>query len=369
MSASEPRFTLSARERSLRDAAAAIASTASTGDESLSRQELLALFAELRPLGYLGSVLPSAQNPGPLGFAALVEGLSPALALLGNHSVQRYLHAHGTDAQKQRFLLPLLDAASIAAIAITEPQAGADLSRLETTAERSGSTFVIRGRKTWVTHGLTADVFIVLAQTADGPTRFILPGNTPGLKRTALHVVGLKHLTFAELQFDGCTLSEDHVLGTVGKGLEGTKAAFPVARALAALQALRLGEAALEVARDYARGRHLFGRSLADSAVVQDRLADHAAKLAGARLLAYQVMTRLDAADCAVTAAEAKALACGSALEACLWATELSGSAALSTDNPLERLLRDARMMAVVDGTVALNRFVAARRLLRMEGL
>ena len=68
-----------------------------------------------------------------------------------------------------------------------------------------------------------------------------------------------------------------------------------------------------------------------------------------------------------MTAAEAKALACGSALEACLWAIELSGSAALSTDTPLERLLRDARMMAVVDGTVALNRFVAARRLLRME--
>ena len=122
----------------------------------------------------------------------------------------------------------MLDAASIAAIAITEPQAGADLSRLATTAERSGRTFVLRGRKTWVTHGLTADVFIVLARTADGPTRFIVPGNTQGLERTALEVVGLKHLTFAELQFDACTISEDHVFGAVGKGLEGTKAAFPI---------------------------------------------------------------------------------------------------------------------------------------------
>ena len=165
----------------------------------------------------------------------------------------------------------MLDAASIAAIAITEPQAGADLSRLATTAERSGRTFVLRGRKTWVTHGLTADVFIVLARTADGPTRFIVPGNTQGLERTALEVVGLKHLTFAELQFDACTISEDHVFGAVGKGLEGTKAAFPIARALAALQALRLGEAGLDIARTYARDRNLFGRNLTDSAVVQDR--------------------------------------------------------------------------------------------------
>lgn len=365
MTASEPRFALSVRERSLHDAAEAIAGKSSIGDAPLSRQELLALFAELRPLGYLASLLPSEHGPGPLGFAALVEGLSPTLALLGNHSVQRYLDAYGTDAQKQRFLLPLLDAASIAAIAITEPQAGADLNRLATTAERSGRTFVLRGRKSWVTHGLTADVFIVLARTADGPTRFIVPGNTSGLKRTALEVVGLKHLTFADLQFDACTISEDHVFGAVGKGLEGTKAAFPIARALAALQALRLGEAGLDIARTYARDRNLFGRSLTDSAVVQDRLADHAAKLAGARLLAYQVITGLNAPDCAVTAAQAKALACGSTLDACLWASELSGSAAMAINSALERLLCDARMMAVVDGTVTLNRFVAARHLLR----
>lgn len=365
MNPSEPRFALSSQERSLRDAAEAIASKTQVVGAPLSRHALLALFSKLKPLGYLASVLPCERGPAPLGFAALIEGLSPALALLGNHSVQRYLHAYGTDAQKQRFLGPLLDAASIAAIAITEPQAGADLNQLDTTAKQSGRTFVLRGRKTWVTHGLTADVFIVLAQTTDGPTRFIVPGDTPGLKRTALDVVGLKHLTFAELQFDACILSNDDVFGGVGKGLEGTKTAFPIARALAALQALRLGEAALDIARVYARDRNLFGRNLADSALVQHQLADHAAKLAGARLLAYQAMTTLNAADSALTAVHAKALACASALEACAWAVELSGSAGLRSDTALERLLCDARMMAVVDGTVALNRFVAARHLFR----
>jgi alkylation response protein AidB-like acyl-CoA dehydrogenase len=363
---SEPRFALSARERGLRDAAANIAESQPRAEDGpLSRAELLALFGKLRPLGYLASVLPTEESPGPFAFAALVEGLSPALALIGNHSVQRYLHAFGTEGQKERFLIPLLNAQSIAAIAITEPGAGADLSRLATEAKRSGTGFVLNGRKTWVTHGLTADLFIVLAETEEGPTRFIVPGDTAGLTRSALDVVGLRHLTFAHLEFEACQISGDLVLGAVGKGLEGTKTAFPIARALAALQAVRLGEASLGVARDYARQRSLFGRSLTESALLQDRFADHAANLAGARLLAYRAIAELDSPDGATPAAQAKAMGCRSALDACLWALELSGSAGLRADTVLERLLGDIRMMTVVDGTVALNRFVAARRLLR----
>ena len=361
-------FALSERELSLRDAAEAIArdqQRTGCGGDPLSRRQLLDLFAKLRPLGYLASVLPREESPGPLGFAALVEGLSPALALVGNHSVQRYLHAYATNAQQERFLSPLLEASSIAAIAITEPHAGADLGRIETKARRTADGFVLSGSKTWVTHGLVADVFVVLALTEDGPTRFIVPADVAGLQRSKLDVIGLEHLTFAELRFNECRLSADLVLGEIGQGLAGAKTAFPIARALAALQSVQLGEAALDLARNYAQGRNLFGRDLAESSLVQSHVAEQSAKLAGARLLAYRAIAGLDGVDCAAVAAQAKALACRSALDACSWALELSGSAGLNSGSPLQQLSSDARMMAVVDGTVVLNHLVVARRLLR----
>ena len=356
------RFGLDAYERSLLALSQRMSQQVGRpGDRPLSREELLAAFAALAPSGYLASTLPGGA--GALRFAALVEGLSPTLPLLGNHSVQRYLHAFGSQEQKETVLSDLLSGRAIAAIAITEPDAGGDLGRISTAAVHSKGGYILNGRKTWVTHGMVADYYVVLAATAAGPTRFLVLAGAAGLSRRPLQPTGLRHLTFAELEFVDCSVPSDGRLGEEGQGNAGAKAAFPIARALAALQAIRLGEAALEMAVEFARTRIIFGQRLSTSAEVQDNLAALQGCLSAARLLAYRCMLELDGRSVVGMASSAKALACEGALNACRWTLDLLGSTSLTQSHASLDLVRDARMMAVVDGTTVLNRLATARRI------
>lgn len=333
--------------------------------------ELRAIFRELAPTGYLASTLPKeagGHGLSPIEFSALVEGLSPELTLLGNHSVQRYLHQFATGEQQKRFMPALLEGEGIGAIAMTESEAGSDLERMKTVAKRSGSAYVIDGEKTWVTHGMAANVFVVLARTDAGLTRFLVPGDTPGLEREALQPVGLGHMAFARLTFRGCELPAELRLGGEGEGLKGAKAAFPIARVLAALQSVRIARAALEIAREYATSRIVARSPLSASSLVQHGHAQWSARCDAAYLLCLRVASRLDAPDAVASASAAKALAGETGLDACRWAEDLLGSSSLHAGHPLLRLCGDARMMAVVDGTSVLNHLVVARRWLAAEG-
>jgi len=360
------RFDRSAAEHALLERAAAVAAAhPHPPGRPFDADELHRIFRALAPTGYLASTLPreaGGHGLDGLAFSALCEGLAPELTLIGNHSVQRYLHQFGTAAQRARFLPALLDGEGIGAIAMTESAAGSDLERMTTVARRSGSGYVIDGEKTWVTHGLAATVFVVLARTERGLTRFLIPGDAPGLQREALAPVGLRHIGFARLTLRGCEVPGELRFGEEGEGLKGAKAAFPIARVLAGLQALRIARAALDLARDYAHERVVAGSALATSTVVQHAYAQLTARCEAARLLCLRVAADLAAADAVALASAAKGLAGELALDACRWAEDLLGSSSLHADHPLATLAGDARMMAVVDGTSVLNHLVVARR-------
>jgi alkylation response protein AidB-like acyl-CoA dehydrogenase len=364
-----PRFYLSAGESALLERAQAIAASHAPVDgHSMSLAALRGVFRELEPTGYLGSVLPpeaGGKGLSPLAFAALVEGLAPDLTLLGNHSVQRYLHSFGSAAQCRRFMPRLLSGEEVGAIAITEAQAGSDLARIETVARRAGDRYVLNGRKTWVTHGMVASTFVVLARTGDDGdqfTRFIVPGDSEGLRRSQQKPIGLTHLSFADLEFNDCEVEAGLRLGAEGEGLKGAKEAFPIARVLAALQGLRIGRAALSLASDYARKRVVASQSLADSSLVQHGYSTLWARCEATRLLCFRVAANIAAPDATAMASAVKATAGELALDACRWASDCMGSAGLGADHRLGRLHSDARMMSVVDGTSVLNHLVAARR-------
>jgi alkylation response protein AidB-like acyl-CoA dehydrogenase len=367
---SEPaaRFDLTADERKLLAFAQGVTAPYAEHSGALPLATLREIFRKLEPSGYLGSILPvSAGGKGlsPLAFAALVEGLSPSLPLLGNQSVQRYLHDFGSPAQCKRFLPGLLSGDDIGAIAISEAQAASDLSRIETTATKHGSNWRITGRKTWVTHGMVASLFIVLARSGYAPgqfTRFIVTPEMPGFVRRPLEPIGLTHLTFAELELNNCEVSDELRLGGEGEGASGAKAAFPIARLLAALQALRIAQAAIETTADYARERIVAGSALVERSLVQRGHADLWARIEAARLLAYRAAANLADNEASTLASGAKAISGELALEACRWAADCMGSSALPASHRLHRLHNDARMMAVVDGTSLLNHLVVARR-------
>lgn len=361
-----PRFALSDEERRLRANATAIAERWRPQDRrALTRDQLLSLFQTLAPLGYLRSTLTppdDANGPAVLSFAAVVEGLSPALPLLGNHSVQRYLAADGNADQRSRYLQPLLAGRSIAGIAISEPDVGGDLRAITTRARRTDLGYVLDGRKHWVTHGTTADLFVVLAMFDAGPTRFLVPGDTPGLTRTPMQPSGLSHLSFATLTFEACEIGRAQLFGREGAGLDGAKAAFPIARLLAGLQAIRLGEAAVNRALAFAAARQVFGRRVIEAESVTSAAATLRSRLESARLLCYRGLTELDdRAGVNALAAGAKAIATDAAVAAAAWAKALLGAAALEAQDPIVQLADDCDMMAVVDGTAVLNRLVAGR--------
>ena len=366
------RFCRSDRETAFLERAVAIAAAhPAPSDRALTGDELRTLFRALVPTGYLASTLPpQAGGHGltALEFSALVEGLSPALTLLGNHSVQRYLHQFGHAQQRARFLPGLLAGEGIGAIAMTEEHAGSDLDRMQTTAKRIGGGYLLDGVKTWVTHGMAATVFVVLARTEHGLTRFLVPGDSPGLQREALDPVGLRHLGFSRITMRSCEVPVELRLGGEGEGLKGAKAAFPIARVLAALQAVRIARAALEIARDYASARVVGGSALATSSLVQHGHAQLWARCEAVHLLCLRVAADLAVGDAVAMASAAKGLAGELALEACRWCADLLGSSSLHAAHPLMRLAADARMMAVVDGTSILNHLVVARRMLAPAG-
>jgi alkylation response protein AidB-like acyl-CoA dehydrogenase len=369
MSQAEPRFELSSHERELLEFSQAVAAPyAAYSDGPLPLATLQEIFRKLEPSGYLGSILPAevgGKGLSPLAFAALVEGLSPSLPLLGNHSVQRYLHEFGSPAQCERFLPGLLSGEQIGGIAISEAQAASDLSRMETVARKKGDTWIIRGCKTWVTHGIVASVIIVLARSGDEAghfTRFIVPSDSPGLTRRPMTPVGLKHLSFAELELVDCEIPDVLRLGGEGEGASGAKAAFPIARVAAALQALRIAQAAIDVAATYARHRIVGGTVLAGQSLVQREHASLWARIEAARLLSYRAAGDLASREAVALASAAKAVSGELALEACRRASDCAGSEALAASHPLVRLNNDAQMMAVVDGTSVLNHLVVARR-------
>jgi alkylation response protein AidB-like acyl-CoA dehydrogenase len=269
--------------------------------------------------------------------------------------VQRYLHDFGSHAQCKRFLPGLLSGDWIGAIAISEAQAASDLSRIETVAGKHGSGWKITGRKTWVTHGMVASLFIVLARTGDTPghfTRFIVTPDIAGFTRRPLEPFGLTHLGFAELELNDCEVSDELRLGGEGEGASGAKAAFPIARLLAALQALRIAQAAIEIA----------AAALVERSLVQRGHADLWARIEAARLLCYRAAANLASSEAITLASGAKAISGELTLEACRWAADCLGSSGLLAAHPLHRLHNDARMMSVVDGTSLLNHLVAARR-------
>ena len=366
-----PRFDRSKNENALLERAQAMAEAhpRPTG-RAFDAAELRAIFRTLAPSGYLASTLPKdagGHGLSGLEFSALCEGPAPGLTLIGNHSVQRYLHLFANARQRQRFLPALLQGESIGAISMTESQAGSDLEHMKTTARRVGKAYVIDGEKAWVTHGLAADVIVLLAKAETGLTRFLVPGDTPGLHREALEPVGLKHLGFARLTFRGCELPAEYRLGEEGAGLKGAKAAFPIARVLAALQAVRIAKGAVEIARAYAQDRVVARTPLATSSLVQHGLAQLSARCEAVRLLSLRAASDLQAEDAVTSASAAKALAGELALDACRFAEDLLGSASLHASHALTELMGDARMMAVVDGTSVLNHLVVGRRLLPTE--
>jgi acyl-CoA dehydrogenase len=374
-------FALTEDERSVRDTAARfaqreLAPTVAQRDEEERFDR--SLFDRMGELGLTGLPYPETYGGAGLGTFAWILACEEVAAADMGMAVSLSVHvlaqgpilAFGTDAQKERFLPPMTAGTQLGAFALTEPQAGSDAAALALQADRTDGGYALTGTKIWITNAADADLFVVFATVdrargREGITAFVVERDTPGFQLGAHErKMGIRDSVSAELIFDGATVPEENRLGAEGEGLKVALSSLGAGRISIAAACVGLARAALEHAGRYAAERRQFGRPIADQEMVQAMLADAAVSVEAARLLTWRAARMRDAGQPINSASSmAKLYASDTAMRVATDAVQIYGGAGYSRDNPVERLMRDAKGAQIYEGTNQIHRLVIAQHL------
>lgn len=340
-----------------------------------------ALFTLLSQAGLLGLPYPSSYGGGDQPYEVylqVLEELAAARLTVGLgvsvHTLAAYaLAAHGTEAQRAARLPAMLGGGQLGAYCLSEPASGSDAAALRTRAVREGEGWVVDGTKAWVTHGGIADFYTVMARTggegARGITAFLVPGDAEGLSAAPPErKMGLKGSPTAQVHFDGVRIPDALRIGDEGQGFAIALDALDSGRLGIAACAVGVARAALDEAVAHATGRRQFGRPIADFQGLRFLLADMATRVESGRAL-YLAAARLrDAGRPFVREAAMAKLHCtDAAMQVTTDAVQVLGGYGYTADFPVERYLREAKVLQIVEGTNQIQRMVIARQLLGPE--
>lgn len=300
-----------------------------------------------------------------LAAARLTVGLGVSVHSLACHGLAGY----GTKEQQAAHLPAMLGGGLLGAYCLSEPGAGSDAASLTTRAVRNGDDWIIDGTKAWITHGGVADFYTVLARTGvDGPkgiTAFLVPGDAKGLTAAIPEKkMGMKGSPTAQLHFDGVRVPDTRRIGKEGQGFTIALAALDAGRLGIAACAIGVAQAALDEAVLYALDRKQFGHPIADFQGLRFMLADMATKIEAGRAL-YLAAARLRDAGKPFSrqAAMAKLFCTDAAMAVTTDAVQVLGGYGYTADFPVERLMREAKVLQIVEGTNQIQRMVIARHL------
>ncbi|MGY4393160.1 acyl-CoA dehydrogenase family protein [Streptomyces sp. TE12347] len=300
-----------------------------------------------------------------LAAARLTVGLGVSVHSLACHGLAGY----GTKEQQSAHLPAMLGGGLLGAYCLSEPAAGSDAASLTTKAVRDGDDWIITGTKAWITHGGVADFYTVLARTgAEGPkgiTAFLVPGDVEGLTAAVPEKkMGMKGSPTAQLHFDGVRVPDARRIGEEGQGFSIALAALDAGRLGIAACAIGVAQAALDEALTYALDRKQFGHPIADFQGLRFMLADMATKIEAGRAL-YLAAARLRDAGKPFSrqAAMAKLFCTDAAMAVTTDAVQVLGGYGYTADFPVERLMREAKVLQIVEGTNQIQRMVIARHL------
>ncbi|MFC9849253.1 acyl-CoA dehydrogenase family protein [Streptomyces sp. NPDC060223] len=300
-----------------------------------------------------------------LAGARLTIGLGVSVHSLACHALANY----GTKEQQAEHLPAMLSGGLLGAYCLSEPSSGSDAASLRTKAVRDGDDWVITGTKAWITHGGVADFYTVLARSggegARGITAFLVPGDAEGLSAAAPEKkMGMKGSPTAQVHFDGVRVSEGWRIGDEGQGFAIALSALDSGRLGIAACAIGVAQAALDEALGYATGRQQFGRPISDFQGLRFMLADMATQIEAGRAL-YVTAARLRDAGRPFSkqAAMAKLLCTDTAMKVTTDAVQVLGGYGYTADFPVERYMREAKVLQIVEGTNQIQRMVIARHL------
>ncbi len=335
----------------------------------------------LGELGFLGMMVDPKYNGAgldTLSYVLVMEELSKidasaSVVVSVNNSLVCYgLEAFGTEAQKEKYLKPLAAGEKIGAFCLSEPEAGSDATFQQTTAEDKGDYYLLNGTKNWITNGNSASTYLVFAQTHPekrhkGINVFILEkgmeGFTVGPKEDKL---GIRGSDTHSLQFNDVKVPKENRIGEDGFGFTFAMKTLEGGRVGIAAQALGIAAGAYELALNYSKERKTFGKPIAEHQVIQFKLADMATEIEAARFLVWQAaFLKQQGLPYTKEAAMAKLFASDVAMRTTIEAVQIHGGYGYVKEYHVERLMRDAKITQIYEGTSEIQRIVIAREVLR----
>jgi len=336
---------------------------------------------KLGELGFLGMMVSSeygGSGMDALSYVLVMEELSKidastSVVVSVNNSLVCYgLERFGTEEQKQKFLIPLATGEKIGAFCLSEPEAGSDATSQRTTAIDMGDHYLLNGTKNWITNGSTASTYIVMAQTDaskkhKGINALIvekgMEGFTVGAKENKL---GIRGSDTHSLMFTDVKIPKENRIGEDGFGFKFAMAVLEGGRIGIASQALGIASGAYELSLQYAKERKAFGKTIADLQAIQFKLADMATEIEATRLLCYRAAWLKDnKLPYAQAASMAKLFASETAMRTTVEAVQIHGGYGFVKEYHVERLMRDAKITQIYEGTSEIQRIVISREVLK----
>ena len=335
----------------------------------LAQSDLFGVSMEEQYGGMGGGVMETVITVEELSKACGGISLSYAASGLGTYPIILF----GSDEQKKKYLPRLASGKSLAAFGLTEPEAGSDAGGIKTTAVESGGGYVLNGTKQWITNGGEAEIYTIIAMTdksrgARGASAFIVEKDTPGFTfGKKENKMGIRSSATRELIFQDCKIPKENLIGKEGMGFLVAMRTLDKSRPGVAAQALGIAAGALDEAVKYSRERRQFGKSIASFQGIQFMLADMATQVEAARALVYQTARYIDsgAKNISKLSAMCKLFASDTAMRVTTDAVQIFGGYGYMKDYPVEKMMRDAKITQIYEGTNQIQREVIALNLIK----
>ena len=332
-------------------------------------------------LGFMGMMVPEEWSGA--GFDTLtyviameeiaaVELATSTIMSVNNSLVCQLFVDYGTEDQKEKYLKPLAIGEKLGAYSLSEPESGSDASNMRTFAKKEGDHYVINGTKNWVTNGINGDIVILFCMTEKsvgykGISAFVVEKGTLGLSvGKKENKLGIRASDTCELYFENCRIPDENIIGEEGQGFKVAMKALGGGRIGIAAQALGLARAALDASISYAKERKQFGKTIGEFGAIQNKLADIATEIDAARMLVWRAAKlKDDGKNYYRESSMAKLYASSTAMKAATECVQIHGGYGYMQEYGVERLMRDAKITQIYEGTSEIQQLVIGRDLLK----
>ncbi|MBD99581.1 MAG: acyl-CoA dehydrogenase [Verrucomicrobia bacterium] len=339
------------------------------------------LFKTLGEAGLMGVLVPTEYGGSGLGYHEYITVITEVAKVCGSIGLSLAAHnslctghilAFGNEEQKQKYLPKLASAKFIGAWGLTEPNTGSDAMRMKCTAKKEGENWILNGTKCWITHGISSDVFVVIARTGElldskGMTAFIVDRSNPGLKAGKKEdKLGMRASETAEVIMEDCVVHESMVLAKVGEGFQQAMKVLDGGRISIAALSLGIAKGAYEASKKYAKEREQFGQAIANFQAISFKLADMATEIEAAELLTHQAADlKNNAKPMTKESAMAKYMASEVSVRVSTDAVQIFGGYGYTKEFPVEKFYRDSKLCTIGEGTSEIQKLVISREVLK----